>query len=1482
MVLLQTPGFQTWLANKAANYLEDKTGYAIQLERLQIRWVDEIALQNLRVYDLHDSLMLGVGTLRMDFNLWELLRASEIELEDVDVERAKVQLITHLEDSVLNINDFFERIATIGPQKAEDTTSTSTPFRIKRIRVNKLDFTLSDITKDTLSSEIDYNHLKVHNIFAELRNFYLSADTVEMRVAGLEGIEPGSGFRVNNLRTDFHFSNQQLALRNLFLSAGTSTLRDSLVFNYNTPSDLADFVDAVDIRAHLRNSRIYSEDLALFVPALKGYDQFYQLDGMVEGRISSLDLRDIKIGFGQATSLEGNVRIDGLPDMDRTFLIARLDRSDIRVSDLRPYLPADIMRQIRPLTRVRFSGEFLGLLDDFVANGLFRTNLGDVQTDINLKLSGEIPSYSGSLALNNFQVGTLADVSDLGRVTMKGSVNGRGFNLEEAEVNLNAVISKLEYNDYTYTNIVTDAELAERLFKGDLSINDPNLKFDSRAYLDLRDNRNLINIEARLDTAFFKELNFTEQDIFLSTRLDTDLRGLQIDSISGFGQFLDTYLVYEGRSLSLDSLEFQSIIRQTERSIRINSSFVDVDIFGQFLLTDIARDIPIFINELQLALENKEEDIERYYAQKAGTEMPYYRTDFTFDLKDVNPIIQLFEPYLYVEQNTLLDGNFTNGASTVLSMGMQPEKIRYGTSNLRNAFIDFSISKIAATNDVLASVYASADVLETGTADTLLTGLLVDFIWSDQKIDFSSRILQPSTQSLAEISGIIDLLEDRTEVLFLPSNLKALAQEWHFSEDNKIILQKDTISFINLALQSAGQEVKLAGRLSPDPRDKSILSFDRFQIENLNPFLPFGIFGTADGSLSLQDYYGDEILDIGLSIDRLSFEQFLVGNLSVVSDWKSLEKLLGLELIVRREDMDMKEIIRVDGYYETGESDSPLSLIATLDSASINILEPFMEGLFSDISGRAFGSIRITGSPSAPLLEGRGTITRGRMRFDYLNTYYDFQGGIVFTENEIGFRNLVLTDVNANRGTIRGGIFHDGFKDFLMDISGTMTNMQVMNTTIRDNDLFYGRAFATGTFNVLGPVNNLLVSARATTNAGTQLYIPISDGSTIQQSDFIHFVSFKDSVQLAENLAARDAEVSGLRLDLDFTITPDAYTEIIFDQKAGDIIRARGRGNLKMLIDTQGDFNMFGDIEITQGAYNFSLYGIINKEFIIQEGSRISWLGDPYEATLDIRALYRQNASLAPLVRNDALLNDPAVQRRYPTSVVLDLKGSMLSPEITFGINIEEYPQGNIELETLVSSFKFRLDNDEQELNRQVFSLIILRTFSPENSFDTGGGGGLGRSVSELLSGQLSHYISQIDENLEVNLDLAGLDEQALNTFQLRLSYTFMDGRLRVTRDGAVTNVSNEVNVASLAGDWTAEYLLTSDGAFRVKIFSRTNLNMAIAALNNTATTTGLALMYTTSFDTLDELFANLRRKSKANTARIEEEDEDTDTDDEE
>jgi hypothetical protein len=178
--------------------------------------------------------------------------------------------------------------------------------------------------------------------------------------------------------------------------------------------------------------------------------------------------------------------------------------------------------------------------------------------------------------------------------------------------------------------------------------------------------------------------------------------------------------------------------------------------------------------------------------------------------------------------------------------------------------------------------------------------------------------------------------------------------------------------------------------------------------------------------------------------------------------------------------------------------------------------------------------------------------------------------------------------------------------------------------------------------------------------------------------------------------------------------------------KSGDIIRGRGNGDLKLQLDTKGEFNMFGPFEFTEGWYNFTLYDIINKEFEIRKGSRISWYGDPYLGLLDINASYNQLASLAPLfsTRPD-VASAPQIRRKYPVEVLLRLEGQMLSPEIHFDIVANDLPQsvqvagkesGNttVNLDLEFAAFKNRLD--EQELNRQVFSLIVLRRISPNRS----------------------------------------------------------------------------------------------------------------------------------------------------------------------
>lgn len=344
--------------------------------------------------------------------------------------------------------------------------------------------------------------------------------------------------------------------------------------------------------------------------------------------------------------------------------------------------------------------------------------------------------------------------------------------------------------------------------------------------------------------------------------------------------------------------------------------------------------------------------------------------------------------------------------------------------------------------------------------------------------------------------------------------------------------------------------------------------------------------------------------------------------------------------------------------------------------------------------------------------------------------------------------------------------------------------------------------------------------------------------------------------------------MTGITLDLNLDITPDAYTEIIFDIKSGDIIRGRGNGDLKLQLNTNGEFNMFGLIEFTEGAYNFTLYDIINKEFNIRAGSRISWFGDPYQGVLNLTATYRQLTSLGPILSDQTLADDPQIRRKYPVEVLLKLNGPMLSPEIEFDLESKDLPDNvvvegkpPVRLNFEFAAFKARID--EQELKRQVFSLIILRRFSPPESFSTSGS--IAGSVSEFLSNQLSYWLSQVDENLEIDLDLGSLDPEAYNTFQLRLSYSFFNGRLRVTRDGSYSNQYRS-DLAAI-GDWTVDYLLTPDGKFRVKMFNRTNINAINTSVGSqNPMTTGFSLLHTQNFNDINELVGKARERRKEET----------------
>ena len=1456
LVVIQIPQVQTKIVNKTSKYLSKKTGFRTRVSYVNIRWFDTILLEGVEIFDTKDSLMIGVQEIAVDFNLNSLLYSEAFNLDEVYLEHAEVQLIRNAPNGYLNINQFIANIRQLGAPKKGSRKSK--PFKVENIQLAGSRFLLYEPAKDSIRTGFDFRHFTLEDINATVNQFMIVADTIEMNVEGLTTVEPVSDFLIRDLSTFFRICRQSMAFTNLNLNTTHSQIKDSIVFNYNTIKNLNYFNDSVRIEANLSASTIFSKELAVFAPYMDRFEEFYQISGKFSGLISSLNIRDLELLFGEESQIDGNLSIDGLPNFQESFIDLNLKNSIITARDLFPYVKGNAYQQITRLGDVRFNGEFLGFPYDFVANGTFRTQFGRFDSDINLKTDEAASSsvYSGNLKTYDFDFGRLIGYTDeVQKISLNGKIQGSGLTLEEADFELNAAISKLGLNYYDYQNITTDARLTKELFKGSLEVDDPNLKFSGDVSIDFRNNNNLIAVNARLDTLFAKTLGLIDVESFVSTTLDLDMQGNNIDDMVGEASFSNTSLRYRDKWLDLDTLHVFSSKTDEFRKFNVNSKEFSVESDGDYSFSKIYKDISRLYHEYMLNFQNDQQLLSDYYQKKKNTTYDKYRINYEIVLKDINPYFRLINQDGYVAKNTKIAGRFQHGYTSILSMYGHLDSVKYKKTLFLDNELDFSASKIADSVNVLAMAYLHSG-RQLYQSKVRTDNINVEAVWDKDQIDFASSFRQQENENYFELKGLLHFLKDSIEIKLEPTSSKAIDKMWHIAGDNKIVFANDEVLVHNLKIESEDQYLSLDGVVSDSLSKRLKLTINNFQINNLNPLFKQEFEGTVDGFIAFRDLLGTPRVGSQLQVSTFEINKFLVGNIYGLADWENTNDRARLDFEIERLG---KKIMDLRGYFNMANADEQLDLSANFDQAELGVIEPFLDEYITEIKGLGTGEFDITGTLDYPILRGNGFLSDGQVKINYLNTKYSFNGDIFLDDNEIGVRNLKLTDDNGSMSTFRGGLFHDGFKNFIVDFQGDLSDFKVLGTNAKHNKLYYGTAIVTGEIEILGSFSNLNISADAITNKGTKFFIPVNSSGEVDQLDFIRFVKRKDTL-LAGDPQDDIESVNIQRLNLDFNleITPDAYSEIIFDIRSGDIIRGRGKGKLKLQIDPQGEFNMFGNLEIVQGGYNFTLRNLLNKEFVIEPASKIRWYGDPYAGAMDIRASYTQQAALAPLFPDTSFVNQyPDLRRKYPAKVLLDLKGDLLNPNIHFDLDFDAYP---FTVNIPITIAQANLENDEQELSRQVFSLIMLRKFSPQGTFDLGGGLSVSNSVSELLSNQLSYWITQVDENLEIDVDLGNLDQDAFNTFQLRLSYSFLDGRLRVTRDGGFATGDNNTGANSIVGDWTVEYLLTPDGRLKARMYNENNFFSEISAANQrTSTTAGFSIQYTENFDKISEIWKKVR-----------------------
>lgn len=278
-----------------------------------------------------------------------------------------------------------------------------------------------------------------------------------------------------------------------------------------------------------------------------------------------------------------------------------------------------------------------------------------------------------------------------------------------------------------------------------------------------------------------------------------------------------------------------------------------------------------------------------------------------------------------------------------------------------------------------------------------------------------------------------------------------------------------------------------------------------------------------------------------------------------------------------------------------------------------------------------------------------------------------------------------------------------------------------------------------------------------------------------------------------------------------------------------------------------------------------NLYNVVKRHFEIVPGSSVSWSGDPFDANLDVRAIYRVETSAASLMTSGGVGMNNRYRQQLPFLVYLNVDGQLTEPLLTFTLDMPEDEKGAVGGQ--VYGRIQQLNQQKAELNKQVFSLLVLNRFFPQSGSDGSGGGTMAiarDNLNEALSDQLNMFSNQLLGETGVELDF-GIDSYTDYQEEGSQDRTQVDitARKKLFNDRLIVSVGSEVDIQGsnqnpeeqnpIIGNVSVEYLLTENGRLRLKGFRRNQFENVI---DGQLIVNGIALTFSREFNEYKELFA--------------------------
>ena len=1448
-VLLNIPSVQGKLASLATSELRKILNTEVSVGHIELSLLNRIHIEDVRLEDRQGEQMLDVKRLSARFE-WKPLLDGKIVINSVQLIDFDIRLKKETPEAEPNFQFVLDAFASKDTLKE----SPKIDLRINSVLINRGRLTYDVLSAPETPGKFNASHIGVRNLSASVSLKAFRNDTLNAIVRRMH-LEEQSGFQLKKLGMKILADNKKLNLNDFIIELPTSTLMiDSLEVQYDSLQNLPRMTDDVIYKGKLTGSFVL-KDLSPIVPLLSGFDQPLNMTFHFQGEGKDIDLPWLSLSDEKHLNISGNASLLNWDARSNIFLQTKLTNLSVTQPGIR-YLMNNLTGSVPPILQrleyIQFQGAADGYLHDLQADGTLRTAAGSLKANMLISTDENLTrNYTGEVVSHDLNLGKILENNQLGLADFNIQLEGFTYQGAYPESYIKGSIASLDYNGYRYENIALDGIYKDGGFNGQLAMNDVNGNVLINGNFNTSQRISEFNLHASVKKFRPYELHLSDKyvDSDISLNLTADFTGSSIDDMNGHIR-LDSLVMNapDNKGYSLDNLTLTAGQSGGQKEIHIQSPFMTGLVQGNYSYATIPASV------LQIA--------QRYLPSLLTSEKKKHVTDnnFKFDLRirDTEILQKIFFIPLEVQMPASLQG-YVNDRDGLLKIEGSFPRLRYNGTQYDSATLLCENPSDSQFNCLLrgSMLMNSAAMLNFSLDSQAEKDKLKTILnWGNNTdVTYGGKIAAVTRFSKTE--GKKPVLQ--TDIDILPTTVVLNDTVWNIRSSH-VAIDSGRVCVNNFRFERPGQHLRIDGNISKNPEDSCLVDLRNIDVQYVLDIVQFDDIefgGLATGKVHLKNILNVPDMHTHLKVHRFAVNKGLMGEAAIYGVWDN--ELPGIRLEARMEEKDLSKT-RVTGF--VSPKLKALDLLIEADSTNLDLLVPYFDGIFSELDARANGLVRLHGGFKTLDFDG-GVRVNMDAKIDVLNTYLQLHNDSVhLSSGEFALHNARIFDREGHSGRVTGALRHTHLKNLNYHFDIQADNLLMYNTNDPGDMLFYGKVYGIGNVTLSGGNNAMNIDVNLTTGPNTTFtyvtgltteatsnqFITFVDKTPRRMQDSIRteFYHYTDAIKKEEN----DGPPMDLRINMLIDVSPNANMKVIMDPVAGDNISARGNGNFQVSYYNKSDFRIFGNYTIDSGMYKLSMQEIIRKDFALQSGSTVNFTGDPYQANLDVQAVYTVNSVSLSDLSTDASLSQSTVK----VNCLMNLTGSLSSPTIKFDLELPTISEEDRELVRSATS-------TEEQMNTQIIYLLGIGKFYAYDYNENANQSSNATSslAFSTLSGQLNNMLSQVMENKNWNLGAnfsTGQEGWSDVEAEAILSGRLLNNRLLINGNfGYRENVMANTN---FVGDFEAIWLLTKNGEFRLRGYNQTNDRYFT---KSTLTTQGIGFIYKKDFDQWADLFQWLMRR---------------------